>query len=51
MMRINGKVEYFGYYSDAKEAALKADKIALEKLDGNYIHLNFPEVQLKKEVV
>lgn len=51
MMRINGKVEYFGYYSDAKEAALKADKIALEKLDGNYIHLNFPEVQLKKELV
>lgn len=41
MMKINGKVEYFGYYSDPKEAARLADQIALEKLDLNYIRLNF----------
>ena len=48
MMKINGKCEYFGYYETAYEAALKADQIAIEKLDVNYIHLNFPELQLKE---
>ena len=42
MMKINGKLEYFGYYANAEEAAKKADAIAIEKLEINYIHLNFP---------
>lgn len=49
MMKINGKCEYFGYYTDAKEAALKADEIAVEKLDADYIRLNFPELKLKNK--
>ena len=49
MMKIDGKCKYFGYYENAYEAALKADQIAIEKLDVNYIHLNFPELQLKEQ--
>lgn len=48
MMKINGKCEYFGYYEDPREAALKADEIAVEKLEIDYIRLNFPELQLEK---
>jgi len=47
MMKINGKCEYFGYYANAEEAALKADEIAVEKLNVDYIRLNFPELKLK----
>lgn len=42
MMKINGKVEYFGYFTDPEEAARVADSIALEKLDEKYVRLNFP---------
>lgn len=42
LIKINGKVEYFGYFADAEEAARFADAIALEKLDKKYIRLNFP---------
>jgi len=49
MLKINGKLEYFGYYSNPEEAALKADQIALERLDIDYIHLNFPELKLKNK--
>ena len=49
MIKINGRCEYFGYYENACEAALKADQIALEKLNIDYIHLNFPELQLKNK--
>lgn len=48
MMKINGKCEYFGYYENPYEAALKADEIAIEKLEIDYIRLNFPELQLEK---
>ena len=47
MIKINSKCEYFGYYTDAEEAALKADEIAVEKLNVDYIRLNFPELKLK----
>lgn len=47
VMKIKGKLEYFGYYKDPLEAALKADKIAIEKLDAAYIRLNFPALKLK----
>ena len=47
-MKINGRCEYFGYYKDAYEAALEADKIAVEKLNIDYLVLNFPELQLKQ---
>jgi len=47
MMKIKGKLEYFGYYKDSHEAALKADEIVIQKLDIDYIHLNFPELKLK----
>lgn len=49
MLKINGKLEYFGYYSNPEEAALKADQIAIERLDIDYIHLNFPELKLKNK--
>jgi hypothetical protein len=41
MMKINGKTEYFGYYADPKEAAEIANQIAIEKLNTDYIKLNF----------
>lgn len=47
MMKINGKLEYFGYYANPLEAAVKADCIAVEKLGVDYVCLNFPELQLK----
>lgn len=42
MMRINKKLEFFGYFEDPVEAAKHADSIAREKLDLRYIRLNFP---------
>jgi hypothetical protein len=48
LMKINGRCEYFGYYKDAYEAALEADKIAVKKLNIDYLVLNFPELQLKQ---
>lgn len=48
MMKINGIVQYFGYYKNAQEAAIRADEIAVQLLDAAYIHLNFPELQLRK---
>ena len=41
MFKINGKNKYFGYFADAKEAAVYADQKALEHLDQEFIHLNF----------
>ena len=49
IITINGKREYFGYYADPVEAAIKADQIAIEKLGLDYIRLNFPELQLKNK--
>ena len=45
IMRINGKLEYFGYYSSAIEAAKEADAIAVKRLENGYIRLNFPELK------
>ena len=41
VFKINGENKYFGYFADAKEAAIYADKKALEHLDPRFIHLNF----------
>ena len=49
MMKINGKLEYFGYYENVLEAALKADEVAFERLDIDYALLNFPELKLKNK--
>jgi len=49
IITVNGKREYFGYYADPVEAAIKADQIAVEKLGIHYIRLNFPELQLKNK--
>jgi hypothetical protein len=41
MFKVKGKSMYFGYFADAKEAAIYADQKALEYLDPAFIHLNF----------
>ena len=41
LFKVNGQNKYFGYFADAKEAAVYADQKALEHLDPKFIRLNF----------